>query len=314
MTKQIADLAYAGNWADLLPILRRNPTLTNTPSEQKGYTVLHQAAWHGASLNVVGELLALGADRGLRTYSKQQTAHEIAIEKHADREDLKYILAPGSRSLAQLMRKTVAENQDLFGPYDGNQIICDRLVECFGADTFCHSIGELNDRMHAAFITVTGVPLSSSVSIICRPCRPKDSFSMNADTNFWNDRFLPILRDLIVRSHLISIEKEWAVIADLFYPAPNQWGFRGDLFLWLEMRQALCHVEVPERIDDLSMILSTAFTSLTSKVLEDGKQFSVARYFRGGMSEGLISSQFWSEDFIPMMQRRLIWLRETWRC
>lgn len=310
MTKQIADLAFSGNWESLLPILRRNPTLVNSSSEQKGYTVLHQAAWHGASPSVVGELLALGADRGLRTQSKQQTAFDIAIEKHVGREDLKYILAPGSRSLSQLIRKAVAENPDLFGDYDGNQIICDRLVECFGSDAFCHSIEELNTRMNAAFIAVTGVSLSLPVTITCGP---SDFLSMEADTRFWSDRFLPILRELTVRSHLIPIEKEWAVIADLFYPAPNQWGLRGSPFLWLEMRQALCHVGVPETSDDLARILSAAFTSLTCKVMENARDFSVPRFSRGGMSGGWISSQFWSVDFIPMMQRRLLWLRETWR-
>jgi hypothetical protein len=309
MTKQIADLAFSGNWESLLPILRRNPTLINSLSEHKGYTVLHQAAWHGASLSVFGELLALGADRGLKTQTKKQTACDIAIEKHAGREDLKYILAPGSRSLAQLIRKAVAETPDLFGDYDGNQIICDRLVECFGSDTFCHSTEELNARMDAAFIAVTGVSLSLPVAITCGPT---DSFSMEADTRFWNDRFLPILRELTVRSHFIPIEKKWAVIADLFYPAPNRWGLRGDLFLWLEMRQALCHVGVPETSDDLVRILSAAFTSLTCEAMENAREFSVPRFSRGGMSGGWISSQFWSVDFIPMMQQRLVWLRETW--
>jgi ankyrin repeat protein len=51
----------------LLPILRDYPHLVNLPSEPKGYTPLHQAAWHGANLSVIGELLSLGADRSATT-------------------------------------------------------------------------------------------------------------------------------------------------------------------------------------------------------------------------------------------------------
>lgn len=29
---------------------------------------------------------------------------------------------------------------------------------------------------------------------------------------------------------------------------------------------------------------------------------------------GMGWQSFWSEEFIPMMQQRLLWLRETWRC
>jgi hypothetical protein len=57
MDKQVIDLSFHGNWAELLPLLRRYPNLVNAASEPKGYTALHQAAWHGASLAVVGELL-----------------------------------------------------------------------------------------------------------------------------------------------------------------------------------------------------------------------------------------------------------------
>jgi hypothetical protein len=310
MTKDINDLAFSGNWAELMPILRLNPVLANSPSEQKGYTALHQAAWHGASLDVVGELLSLGADRGLRTRSRQQTAHDIAVEKHRDRDDLKYILVNQGCSIAQLMRKVVAENAELFGSYDGNQLVFDRLIECFGLDTFLRSQDELLQWIEAAFFTVTGVSLSSSESISYGP----DIGFSKAETSFWKGQFLPILIDLASRSHLIPIERHWGVISDLFEPAPDQWGLRGDLFLWIEMRQALCHVKIPETSDELAKILSAAFTALTCKAIGEGRPFSVERFSRGGMSGGSISCEFWREKFIPLMQQRLVWLRNTWRC
>jgi ankyrin repeat protein len=97
MRGQLATLAYNGQWTDLLALLRHQPDLpmpSNAASTGKGYTPLHQAAWHGAGLPVVGALLALGADRRLST-KEGQTARDIARSRHY----LHYILSPSTRSL-----------------------------------------------------------------------------------------------------------------------------------------------------------------------------------------------------------------------
>jgi hypothetical protein len=310
MNKQVAELAFHGNWAVLLPLLRDHPHLVNAASELKAYTPLHQTAWHGANLAVVGELLAIGADRGLKTHNKHQTAQDIAIEKHADRADLEYILAQGSRTLAQLMRKVVSNTPDLFTAYDGNQTVCDRLIECFGSDSCHHTDEEVEVRVDAAFRALTGVALSSSRAI---ECGPNESFKLRADTSFWEDRFLPALREYMSRAHVIPIEKEWAVVSDLFDPAPDQWGLRGDLFLWMEMRQALCHVEIPQQPEGLAQTISSAFMALTGTALARSVDFPVNRLARGGMSGGMVCGQFWIEEFIPLLQQRSKWLQETWR-
>ena len=54
--KQVNSLAFRGDWEALLPLLKKNPNLVNSTSESQGYTALHQAAWHGASLTVIGTL------------------------------------------------------------------------------------------------------------------------------------------------------------------------------------------------------------------------------------------------------------------
>jgi hypothetical protein len=66
-----------GDWKNLLGLVRRRPDLVNAASEPKGYTPLHQAAWHGASLTVIGELLALGADPTLRTRLKTRVPERL---------------------------------------------------------------------------------------------------------------------------------------------------------------------------------------------------------------------------------------------
>jgi hypothetical protein len=309
MREQIVKFSHQGNWAALLPLLRHCPDLVNVGSATKGYTALHQAAWHGANLAVVGELLAMGANPASKTHNKQQTAQEIATEKHPDRKDLEYILTPRSRTLAQLMRKVVADTPDLFVSYDGNQMVCDRLIECFGSDT-CQAINEdVEERFDAAFRSVTGFSLSPG-QVIRWGHLP---YEWEADTDFWQNRFLPLLRVHTARAPIIPIEPQWAMVSDLFDPAPG-FGLRGDMFLWIEMSQALCHVEIPEQPEELEQIIASAFTALTGKDMTRSGDFYVSRFARGGMSSGMVCSDYWSREIIPLLQARLKWLQEAWRC
>lgn len=310
--KQITTLAFDGDWGRLMPLLRVHPDLVNSASTTKGYTPLHQAAWHGASPAVVGELLALGADRGLKSQSKGQTPQEIATEKQREREDLGYLLVPGRRTLGQLMRKVTA-TPGTFEAYDGNQTIFDQLVSSFDAVTCPADAEEVEARIGAAFLAVTGVALSTA--------REQDAFvhdfgvenfKLAADLSFWRDRFFRALGECRSRAHLIPIEQEWSTFSDLFDPAPVDWGLRGNLFLWIEMRRALCQAELPGTSEALAQTVSTSFASLTGQPLTGTGKFLVKRFSRGGMSSGAVSCEFWSESFIPTLQLRLGWLRESW--
>lgn len=76
MLNKWADLAYQGDWEELLRMVTETPVLINSRRLQKrigaggaqcrpsaGYTALHQAAWHGAPVEVVQALINLGAHR-----------------------------------------------------------------------------------------------------------------------------------------------------------------------------------------------------------------------------------------------------------
>ena len=156
MKTKVLELAYKGEWVSLLALLRREPVLVNSASEHKGYSPLHQAAWHGATSAVIGELLSLGANPTLRTINKGQTARDIAKEKHEGRADLHFLLADKGRTAGQLMRKVTADNKGYFYSYDGNQILSDRLIEAFGADVCCRIDADFESRLAAAFKAATG--------------------------------------------------------------------------------------------------------------------------------------------------------------
>ncbi|PKH03102.1 hypothetical protein CXF72_07910 [Psychromonas sp. MB-3u-54] len=306
--KEISLLAFQGKWEMLIRMLRERPDYVNVQSRSKGYTPLHQAAWHGATLEVIGVLLSLGADCRIKTTDKL-TALDIAVINHPERADLVYALSERLLTIAQLIRKVIAFKPDLFGAYDGNQVLADRFIGSFSTDLCPENPDKLIKRIEASFRALTGVNITSSKKIVFSPAKIVE---FQVDTQFWTSRFLPILSEFAVLSATTPIEKEWSVVSDLFDPAPKQWGLRGDLFLWLEMRQALCHVPVPENPSDLAGIIKSAFHALTGKSLENKEFFYVSRFARGGMSGGGIAPSFWIDELIPMLEKRLRWLQKMW--
>lgn len=305
----ITEMAFHGQWNALLEVLRQSPERVNEASEGKGYTPLHQAAWHGASLQVVGELLALGADPH-RVTAKQQAAREIAIEKHPTREDLAYILTTRPLSLSRLIRRLVAEQPSLFSDYDGNQIVCDRLIEMFSLDVAEPSAAELPRRVAAAVQALTGLAPDARQQ---RDFQVGEHFDFTTTADFWQVHFIPALQRSLQRPGAAFLGEPWAVVADLFDPAPSQWDFRGDLFLWLEMRHALSHTALPATAEALAGIVQGAHAAITGAPLTAEQDTWVPHLARGGMSSGMVSGEFWCRQVIPALQQRLAWLRESWR-
>jgi hypothetical protein len=76
---RISDAARDAQWATLFEIV--GPRINRTrPGGKEGFAPLHQAAWHGAPVDVVQQLIARGAWRTLRT-AAGRTALEIAAER-----------------------------------------------------------------------------------------------------------------------------------------------------------------------------------------------------------------------------------------
>jgi hypothetical protein len=307
---KVLKLAFQGEWNTLLPILRDYPELVNHPSEPKGYTPLHQAAWHGADLSVIGELLSIGADRSATTNAKRQTAYDIVVEKHK-RPDLQYLLFPQKLTIAQILRKVVSTERQLFTDYDGNQILVDKMIAASGVEQCPDDLNELDTRLSHLFFALTGKAISTVDSV---RFSVSSSFTFEIEPDFFRLIFFPLVHKVAAKK-ISYLESDWAVVSDLFDPAPTQWGSRGDLFLWLEMRQALCQDSIPEDKDELANIISAAFQSLTGKSLINrvgGNDFYVERFSRGGGSSGYVASLFWLNEFIPQLQQRLTWLQTVW--
>ena len=94
-------------------------------------------------------------------------------------------------------------------------------------------------------------------------------------------------------------------LSDLFEQEPQQWGLRGDAYLWREMRARLAQSPMPDGPSALGGMISIAFKDLTGRDLETCDDFCVERFAHGGMSSGFVCAEFWRNEAVPQ-------LRENW--
>ncbi|MBA1245828.1 ankyrin repeat domain-containing protein [Pseudomonas japonica] len=309
MQQRVSELAYSGDWNGLLSILEVRPELVNISKQPNGYTPLHQAAWHGAPSPVIHRLLVLGADPSITTASKFQTPQEISLEKHPTRLDLDYLLSVPKPSLSRVVRKVVSDTTSLFGAYDGNQFVYNRIVESLVVEPRFASVRDLHERFDLLVAAISGLCASGATE---REFDLSEYFCLQTDSVFWERTLVPLVHDALRRQATYPLERVWASVADLFDPAPRQWGLRGDLFLWIELRQALCHVPIPAQEGALEQVIRCAYEALVGRPIDSSAEVYVPRLARGGMSSGMVSPEFWSRSFIPMLEQRASWLNVAW--
>jgi hypothetical protein len=80
---------------------------------------------------------------------------------------------------------------------------------------------------------------------------------------------------------------------DLFSKEPEQWGLRGDPYLWREMRAHLANRQVPSRASEIYDVIAIAFEELTGCSLKSREPIFVDRFAYGGMSSGHVDPEFW---------------------
>jgi len=93
-------------------------------------------------------------------------------------------------------------------------------------------------------------------------------------------------------------------LADLFHEEPIQWGLRGDPYLWREMAEHLADTPWPASEAELANLLRQLFEQLTGVSLEHPRPVHLPRHARGGMSSGMVTSEFWRERGIPLLLER----------
>jgi len=98
------------------------------------------------------------------------------------------------------------------------------------------------------------------------------------------------------------MEGHWS--KQIFAHSPQQWGLRGDPYLWEEMKASLVAVDLPADSREFNRLLADQFEKLVGLPLSHSGDVYVERYAFGGMSSGHVCVRFWREEVIPMLCKR----------
>lgn len=99
-------------------------------------------------------------------------------------------------------------------------------------------------------------------------------------------------------------------LSSLFAPAPEQWGLRGDPFVWAEMANVFRSEKIPETERGLIERIEATFQQITGRklptngVIGEEEIHFVERFSLGGMSSGQVSLSFWHQIAIPLLCSR----------
>ena len=85
---------------------------------------------------------------------------------------------------------------------------------------------------------------------------------------------------------------------------PEQWGLRGDPYLWREIHQKLIDEGMPADEQQFVQKVEAAFAELTGGTLNRNDSIFVEHYNHGGMSSGYVDTRWWRETGIPLLRQQ----------
>jgi len=94
-------------------------------------------------------------------------------------------------------------------------------------------------------------------------------------------------------------------VADIFKERPNQWGFRGDPYLWNDLEKFFSAKSMPYTAKEFTEEFYAVFEALTGKKPDTQDTIYLQQYSHGGLSGGMICQEFWLKEALPLLLWRL---------
>lgn len=126
----------------------------------------------------------------------------------------------------------------------------------------------------------------------------------------WTNAGWVVARPRLARLHALAArdggaEGPW-FCGDAFDPEPEQWGLRGDPYVWAEIRDLLDETELPATFDAAVAVLHDTFHLVVGVELNSPQnRVFVDRLNHGGMSGGWVDLETWRDRLMPLLEARL---------
>ncbi|MDP8100239.1 hypothetical protein [Phocoenobacter atlanticus] len=99
-----------------------------------------------------------------------------------------------------------------------------------------------------------------------------------------------------------SVIPKYEIIDELFEEL-EQWGLRGDPYLWRTLKERFKYSSISNTEEFHSFLIDTFKDKAAGEPTKD-KNYYVKEFNFGGMSSGGISSNFWIEKGFPLLIKR----------
>ena len=96
------------------------------------------------------------------------------------------------------------------------------------------------------------------------------------------------------------------VVSELFEPVPEQWGLRGDPYVWQAMSDHLAGTYLPPSVGEVEKLLYTAFDRVVGIDLfaETAPWVFREEFAHGGLSSGNVHLETWRVVLLPLLIER----------
>ncbi len=94
-------------------------------------------------------------------------------------------------------------------------------------------------------------------------------------------------------------------VSVIFEEKPQQWGLRGDPYLWEEMSKEFSTVPINISLEDFIEEYKRIFEKLTGTPLTRDCHLFISEFAHVGMSSGQICGEFWNDKALPLLSERL---------
>lgn len=93
-------------------------------------------------------------------------------------------------------------------------------------------------------------------------------------------------------------------VSVIFTEKPEQWGLRGDPYFWEYLKSVFDEYEFPMNPDRVEEIIREQYKEKTGIGLGAKEMHYVAEFAHGGMSSGMLGTDFWQNRAIPLLKDR----------
>ncbi len=93
-------------------------------------------------------------------------------------------------------------------------------------------------------------------------------------------------------------------ISKIFIKKPEQWGLRGDPYLWDDLSQYFSNINSELTPEEFVCEFQKAYELYTGQNLACMEYIHIPKYSHGGMSSGTVCPEFWNNKALPLLTER----------